>query len=89
MPKDNRVGFSPTDVVIVTMTGEQLSSLIKGQTSAEPYMSGKDAAAYTSLSVGTLRDMVQRGELRAYRVGRGNDLRYKQSDLDNLMKPTT
>jgi excisionase family DNA binding protein len=46
------------------------------------WLSPKDAAAYCSVDVVTLRRAVQRGSLKAYRIENGRLLRYRLEDLD-------
>lgn len=47
----------------------------------------KEAASLTKSSEKTLRRMIARGDLKAYRFGRG--IRIKPGDLDKAMKPVT
>ncbi|MGE0526786.1 MAG: helix-turn-helix domain-containing protein [Bdellovibrionales bacterium] len=48
-------------------------------------MSAKEAALYLRVSVGQIRNMVWRGQLKSYRIQ--NRLRFMRMDLDRLMKP--
>ena len=47
------------------------------------WMTSKEAAAYIRVSVGQLRNMVWRGQLRSYHLA--NRLRFMRSDLDHLL----
>lgn len=47
----------------------------------------KEAASLTKSSEKTLRRMIARGELKAYKFGRG--IRIKPADLDRVMRPVT
>ncbi|MGE3680265.1 MAG: helix-turn-helix domain-containing protein [Bdellovibrionales bacterium] len=49
------------------------------------WMSAKEAALYLRVSVGQIRNMVWRGQLKSYRIQ--NRLRFMRMDLDRLMKP--
>jgi excisionase family DNA binding protein len=51
------------------------------------WMNSKEAATYIRVSVGQLRNMVWRGQLRAYHIGKSR-LRFLRSDLDRLLKPS-
>ena len=53
------------------------------------YISPKDAAVRTGFSVFTIRDLIARGELPAYRLSDrpGSAIRVKISDVDALMRP--
>ena len=50
------------------------------------WMTSKEAAFYIRVSVGQLRNMVFRRQVRAYRIR--NRLRFLRSDLDQLLKFT-
>jgi excisionase family DNA binding protein len=58
-------------------------------TVARKYYSLKDGASYSGFSVYTLRELINSGELPAYRLsGRaGAEMRIKLSDLDALLEP--
>lgn len=49
------------------------------------WMNAKEAALYLRLSVGQVRNLVWRGQLKSYKVR--NRLRFLRLDLDRLMKP--
>jgi excisionase family DNA binding protein len=49
------------------------------------WMTSKEAALYIRVSVGQLRNMVWRGQIKAYHLK--NRLRFLRSDLDILLKP--
>ena len=49
------------------------------------WMNAKEAALYLRLSVGQVRNLVWRGQLKSYKVS--NRLRFLRMDLDRLMKP--
>lgn len=49
------------------------------------WMSTKEAAFYLRVSVGQLRNMVWRGQVKCFRLQ--NRLRFLRSDLDRLLKP--
>lgn len=48
------------------------------------WMTSKEAAAYIRVSVGQLRNMVWRGQLKCYYLG--NRLRFMRGDLDGAVK---
>ena len=50
------------------------------------WMTSKEAAFYIRVSVGQLRNMVWRGQLRAHHVNNGR-LRFLRSDLDKICVP--
>ena len=50
------------------------------------WMSAREAAFYLRVSVGQIRNMVWRGQLKSFKVQ--NRLRFLRSDLDRLMKPS-
>lgn len=50
------------------------------------WMTSKEAAFYLRVSVGQLRNMVWRGQVKCYRIR--NRLRFLRSDLDCLLKPS-
>lgn len=47
------------------------------------WMNSEEASAYLSTSVGSIRNMVYRGQLPAKKLG--NRLRFKKIDLDRLL----
>lgn len=49
------------------------------------WMNAKEAALYLRVSVGQIRNMVWRGQLKSYKIK--NRLRFLRLDLDRLMKP--
>ncbi len=49
------------------------------------WMNAKEAALYLRVSVGQIRNMVWRNQLRSYKIQ--NRLRFLRVDLDRLMKP--
>ncbi len=49
------------------------------------WMTSQEAAHYLRVSVGQIRNMVWRGEIKSYRFK--NRLRFLRSDLDRLVKP--
>ena len=48
------------------------------------WMNSKEASAYIRVSVGQLRNMVWRRQIKAFRVN--NRLRFLRSDLDSIIK---
>ncbi|MGE4232029.1 MAG: helix-turn-helix domain-containing protein [Bacteriovoracia bacterium] len=50
------------------------------------WMTSKEAAFYLRVSVGQIRNMVWRGQLKCYHLQ--NRLRFLRSDLDRLVKPS-
>lgn len=48
------------------------------------WMTSKEAASYIRVSVGQLRNMVWRGQIKCYRLK--NRLRFLRSDLDSIVK---
>lgn len=52
--------------------------------SDERFLTTDEAALYLGVTVGTVRNMVSRGELPYYKLGRRN--RYKLSELKNLLQ---
>jgi excisionase family DNA binding protein len=50
------------------------------------WMTSKEAASYIRVSVGQLRNMVWRGQIKCYRLK--NRLRFLRSDLDKLLVPS-
>jgi excisionase family DNA binding protein len=48
------------------------------------WMTSKEAAFYLRVSVGQIRNMVYRSQIRCYRVN--NRLRFLRSDLDRVLK---
>lgn len=51
------------------------------------WMSAREAAFYLRVSVGQMRNMVWRGQVKSYKIK--NRLRFLRSDLDRLMKPSS
>ena len=49
------------------------------------WMNAKEAALYLRVSVGQIRNMVWRGQLKSYKIK--TRLRFLRLDLDRLMKP--
>lgn len=49
------------------------------------WMNAKEAALYLRMSVGQIRNMVWRGQVKSYKIK--NRLRFLRADLDRLMKP--
>ncbi len=49
------------------------------------WMNAKEAALYLRVSVGQIRNMVWRGQVRSYKIQ--NRLRFLRVDLDRLVKP--
>ena len=47
------------------------------------WMNSEEASAYLSTSLGSIRNMVYRGQLPAKKLG--NRLRFKKTDLDSLL----
>lgn len=47
------------------------------------WMNSDEASAYLNTSVGSIRNMVYRGQLSAKKLG--NRLKFKKSDLDSLL----
>ena len=50
------------------------------------WMTSKEAAFYVRVSVGQLRNMVWRGQLKAYHLG--SRLKFLRTDMDRLLKPS-
>jgi excisionase family DNA binding protein len=50
------------------------------------WMNAREAAFYLRVSVGQIRNMVWRGQLKSYKAR--NRLRFLRTDLDRLMKPS-
>ena len=59
-------------------------NLIDDDESEERFLTTDEAALYLGVTVGTVRNMVCRGELPYYKLGRRN--RYKLSELKNLLQ---
>jgi excisionase family DNA binding protein len=49
------------------------------------WMNAKETALYLRVSVGQVRNMVWRGQLKSYKIK--NRLRFLRLDLDRLMRP--
>ena len=49
------------------------------------WMNAKEAALYLRVSVGQIRNMVWRGQVKTYKIQ--NRLRFLRVDLDRLVKP--
>lgn len=49
------------------------------------WMNAREAALYLRVSVGQIRNMVWRNQLKCYKIQ--NRLRFLRADLDRLMKP--
>jgi hypothetical protein len=49
------------------------------------WMNAKEAALYLRMSVGQIRNMVWRGQVKSYKIQ--NRLRFLRMDLDRLVKP--
>ncbi len=49
------------------------------------WMTSKEAAAYIRVSVGQLRNLVWRGQIKCYRLK--HRLRFLRSDLDKMLTP--
>ena len=49
------------------------------------WMNANEAALYVRVSVGQIRNMIWRGQLKSYKIR--NRLRFLRADLDRLMKP--
>lgn len=58
------------------------------ETTPRRFTTVPDAAAHIGVSAQTLRRMIDRGELPAYRIGPRN-IRIDVSDLDTLARPIT
>ncbi len=52
------------------------------------WMTSQEAAFYLRISVGQLRNMVCRRQLKAYHLGTAR-LRFLKRDLDSLLKPSS
>lgn len=50
------------------------------------WMNAREAAFYLRVSVGQIRNMVWRGQLKSYKVR--NRLRFLRTDLERLVKPS-
>lgn len=50
------------------------------------WMNTREAATYIRVSVGQLRNMVLRRQIKCYRLQ--NRLRFLRTDLDNVLKPS-
>ena len=54
------------------------------------YMSPQECAAYAGCSVDHVRDLIERGQLRAYRLGKGRGrIRIRLADFESCFKPIT
>ena len=53
------------------------------------YLTVKTAADYADCSQDTIRRLVNRGELKASRLGKSRIIRIQRRDLDRLFKPVT
>jgi excisionase family DNA binding protein len=51
---------------------------------SESLLTAKEAAAYLRVHVNTVKRLVKAGELRHYRLGRG-DLRFRREDIDDWL----
>jgi len=49
------------------------------------WMNAKESALYLRVSVGQIRNMVWRNQLKSYKIQ--NRLRFLRADLDRMMKP--
>ena len=56
------------------------------ENSNSKWMTTKEAAFHLRVSVGQLRNMVYRDQVKCYRLN--NRLRFLRSDLDKLLKPS-
>lgn len=52
-----------------------------------PFLTLKETAQHTKASEKTLRRMIARGELKAYKFGR--QIRIKPADIEKALKPVT
>jgi excisionase family DNA binding protein len=51
------------------------------------WLSLADSSGYTGYSIKTIRRKIASGELRAYKLPHGRDIRVDQADLDALLQP--
>jgi len=61
------------------LSGAQLFDKLK-------WMTSKEAAFYLRVSVGEIRNMVYRNQIKCFRLN--NRLRFLRSDLDQVLKPS-
>lgn len=54
-----------------------------------PLVSINEAADTLAVNHMTVRRMIQRGELPAYRVGKSRAIRIKTSDIEKMLRPVT
>lgn len=79
----------PNTVTLSPESLEQLAELIKGETNKDPFapiqLSIANAARRYDISQKTLRRMIDREEIKAYRFG--GTIRLRIRDLDRAAKP--
>lgn len=56
-------------------------------TSAAPLVSINEAAEVLAVNHMTVRRMIWRGELPAYRIGKSRAIRIKTSDIEKMLRP--
>ena len=71
------------DINAVDVSSETSEALIFDKLK---WMTSKEAAFYLRVSVGQIRNMVWRGQVKYYRIR--NRLRFLRSDLDHILKPS-
>ena len=53
------------------------------------YLTIKSAAQFAGCSQDTIRRLVNRGELKAFRLGKSQVIRIRRTDLEKAFKPVT
>ena len=56
---------------------------------ASSLVSINEAAEVLAVNHMTVRRMIQRGELPAYRIGKSRAIRIKSSDIEKMLRPVT
>ena len=54
-----------------------------------PWLTVEEAASYLRVSARTMRSLVAKEKVTAYRVGSGGNLRFKGEDLDDCLEPVS
>jgi excisionase family DNA binding protein len=60
-----------------------------GEEGPSPWLTVDEAAAYLRVSARTMRSLVAKEQVTAYRVGSGGNLRFKGEDLDDCLEPVS
>lgn len=79
-----------SEIVIIQMSRDDLKNLLAEAARPDTikWLTIEKACEYTKLAPGTLRKMVQTGELIAHKVGKRGDLRFTRENLDAIMVST-